>query len=254
MPAVLRVSLTGGNPPATQPVHLPALFLDCLAAGDASLVACLRDARPPRPYTLSRFYRRDGCWLWRVALLCDDLLGPLRAGLERLGTLPLAEALVPLDIAGIEVRQISYEELLRQAAEERRLRLHFLSPTSFRTGLVSYPLPDPLVVFQSWWMHWNAFAPVKLERVLLDVAAVHMAIARHELRTQVVDLSVGQAVGFVGSVTLLAVQAHRLGNKVLRRLNALADYATFCGTGQRTAQGMGQTRRCGRSVPDEKMR
>ena len=243
MPVALCIPILVSEPPAVAPVHLPDLFLDCLAAGDTLLATCLRDAPPPRPYTLSRFYRQDGRWIWRVTLLRDDLLEPLQAGLERLGALPLAETSVPLDLARIEMQQVRYEEILDRAAGEKRLCLRFLSPTSFRTGLASYPLPDPLVVFQSWWRRWNSFAPLKLERVLLDVAAVHLAIARHELHTQVMDLGVGQVVGFIGSVTLLVMQAHRLGNDVLRRLNALADYAAYCGTGQRTAQGMGQTRR-----------
>lgn len=248
MPAELRIPLLVSEPPAVAPVHLPGLFLDCLAAGDVPLAARLRDASPPRPYTLSRFYCRDDRWVWRVTLLRDDLVKPLQAGLERLGALPLTKTPVPLDIARIEVRQVRYEELLKRATDERCVRLHFFSPTSFHTGLVSYPLPDPLVLFQSWWRRWNTFAPLKLERVLLDVAAVHLAIARHELHTRVVDLGVGHVVGFVGSVTLMVVQARRLGNKVLRRLNALADYAAFCGTGQRTAQGMGQTRRYTKAV------
>jgi CRISPR-associated endoribonuclease Cas6 len=245
MPAALRIPLLVSEPPAVALVHLPDLFLDCLAAGDASLAACLRDTPPPRPYTLSRFYRRDGCWVWRVTLLRDDLLDPLQAGLERMGALPLAETQVPLDVAQIKVWRVSYEELLERAADERHIRLRFISPTSFRTGLASYPLPDPLVLFQSWWRRWNTFAPLKLERVLLDVAAVHLAVARHDLHTQVVDLGVGQVVGFIGSVTLRVIQAHKLGDVVLRRINALADYAAFCGAGQRTAQGMGQTRRYG---------
>lgn len=242
MPAALQIPFRLDEPSEIAPVHLPELLLDCLAAGDASLAARLRNAPPPRPYTISRFYRRNGCWVWRVTFLRDDLLDPLQSGLEQLEALPLTETLVPLDVTQIKVWQVSYDELLEQATDERRIRLRFISPTSFRTGLASYPLPDPLVIFQSWWRRWNTFAPRKLERVLLDVAAVHLAVARHDLHTQVVDLGVGQSVGFVGSVTLRVIQAHKLGGAVLRHLNALADYAAFCGTGQRTAQGMGQTR------------
>jgi hypothetical protein len=39
------------------------------------------------------------------------------------------------------------------------------------------------------------------------------------------------------------VAAGKIGDEWVRRLNLLADYAAFCGTGHKTAHGMGQTQR-----------
>lgn len=243
MPVVAYVPLLFDDSPKCSAVHLPALFLDCLVAGDPALADKLRDAPPPRPYTLSDFYRRDGTWTWRVALLCDDLLEPWLNGLQSLGTLPTSDGSVPVNVDDVTTEQVEYRTILDQAVADHHIRLHFISPTSFSTGILTYPLPDPLVLFQSWSGRWNAFSPFKLARVLLDVAAVHVAISYCVIRTRVMDLGVGREVGFMGRVNLRVVQAHRLGNEVLCHLAALAEYARFCGTGQRTAQGMGQTRR-----------
>lgn len=241
MPVILWVPLAVATAPAIDPVHLPGVFFRCLVAGNAELAAQVRASPPPRPYTLSQFYRQDGRWTWRVVLLQDDLLQPWLTGLRSLGALPAPESDIPLDLANIAIRHVSYEDILTQASPEHRLHLQFLSPTSFSTGFVTYPLPDPLVIFQSWFGRWNVFSPVKLARVLLDVAAVHVAISYCAIYTCVMKLGVGQEIGFTGRVTLRIVQVHKLGDEVLTHLAALARYADFCGTGQRTAQGMGQT-------------
>ena len=50
-------------------------------------------------------------------------------------------------------------------------------------------------------------------------------------------------VGFLGQVTFIITKARRLNQAQVWQLNALADYAEFCGTGRKTTHGMGQTRR-----------
>lgn len=242
MPAILNIPLATEELPKIQPVHLPALFLRCIAEHTHDLAQELRDEPPPRPYTLSKFYRRDGVGYWRVGLLRDDLRNPFLASLMKRNTLPLETGETPIKIEEIQQYHVPYEEIIN-GAQASGYRLHFLSPTGFQTQLVTYPLPDPMGMIQSWWNRWNYFAAVKLDRVLLDVAAVHLAVARCKIRTRIVNLGVGKQVGFVGSVTLKLVKAHKLGKDILQQFNALVDYAEFCGTGQRTAQSMGQTRR-----------
>jgi CRISPR-associated endoribonuclease Cas6 len=79
---------------------------------------------------------------------------------------------------------------------------------------------------------------------LLDVVAAHVGVGRYELRTEMVDLGEERkVVGFVGMVQYNVLRAGMIGEEWVRRLNVLADYAAFCGTGHKTAQGMGQTRR-----------
>jgi CRISPR-associated endoribonuclease Cas6 len=242
MPTILKIPLASEELPRIQPVHLPALFLRCIAEHAPDLAQKLRDEPPPRPYTLSKFYRRDGVGYWRVGLLRDDVRDPFLTSLRKTSALPLKTGEVLVKIDEIRQHHVPYEELLNDT-QASGYRLHFLSPTGFRTQLVTYPLPDPMGMIQSWWNRWNHFSAMKLDRVLLDAAAVHLAVARCKIRTRIIHLGVSKQIGFVGSVTLKLVKAHKLGKDVLQQFDALADYAEFCGTGQRTAQGMGQTRR-----------
>jgi CRISPR-associated endoribonuclease Cas6 len=79
---------------------------------------------------------------------------------------------------------------------------------------------------------------------LLDVVGAHVAVGRYDLRTELVDLGTNwKIVGFVGAVKFNVLKAHKIGTDWLERLNILADYAAFCGTGHKTAQGLGQTKR-----------
>jgi CRISPR-associated endoribonuclease Cas6 len=109
-----------------------------------------------------------------------------------------------------------------------------------------YPLPDPLLVYQSWLGRWNEFAPPeqRINVALLDIVTAHVAVGRYDLRTEMADLGRNRLmVGFVGRVQYTVVRAHQIGDEWLRKLNLLADYAEFCGAGHKTAQGMGQTQR-----------
>jgi CRISPR-associated endoribonuclease Cas6 len=125
----------------------------------------------------------------------------------------------------------------------------FVSPTTFRAGRLDAPLPEPGAVFRSWLSRWNDFAPPhrRMPTELLDVVHEHVAVAAIDhLRTARHDLGRSSPVGFVGRVTFVITRARRLNQADVWRLNALADYAEFCGTGRKTTQGMGQTRRLDR--------
>ena len=117
---------------------------------------------------------------------------------------------------------------------------------NFRYTPMHYPLPDPSLVYQSWLNRWNEFAPeeARINVALLDIVAAHVAVGRYDLRTEMVDLGRNRKViGFVGRVQYNVIRAAKIGSEWLHRLNLLADYASFCGTGHKTAQGMGQTQR-----------
>jgi CRISPR/Cas system endoribonuclease Cas6 (RAMP superfamily) len=71
-----------------------------------------------------------------------------------------------------------------------------------------------------------------------------VAVDSHRIRSAKHHLGRGRSfVGFVGQVTFAITQARKLDQAIVWQLNALADYAEFCGTGRKTTQGMGQTRR-----------
>ena len=73
---------------------------------------------------------------------------------------------------------------------------------------------------------------------MLEYAQESVRVASAELRPASMQLGKFYEKGVVGTVTW---EAEPQPPALLRLINALADYAYYCGTGGRTAQGMGQT-------------
>jgi len=224
---------------------LHALFYQWLAVGDYSLSTKVHDSEGPRPFTTSPLHRVNGQPTIRFTLLDDELWPALSQGLSKTPTIEVLNRPLTLPADGPRIAHSSYTEL-SDGRTDRRIQLRFLSPTSFRSHGMHYPLPDPVLVYQSWLTHWNTFAPeeLRINVALLDIVAAHVAVGRYDLRTRLVDLGTNwKVVGFIGGVQFNVLRARKIGDEWLRRLNLLADYAAFCGTGHKTAHGMGQTRR-----------
>ncbi len=225
---------------------LHALFYQWLALGDYSLSTQVHDQDGPRPFTVSPLYRINGQPTLHFTLLDDALWPALSQGISLTPTVEVIGRPLTLPADGPQVQHRSYADLVAEAGTDTRVQLRFLSPTSFRSREMHVPLPDPSLVFQSWLNRWNEFAPgeLRINVALLDIVAAHVAVGRYDLRTEMVDLGRNRKViGFVGGVQYNVIRAGKIGNEWLRKLNLLADYASFCGTGHKTAQGMGQTRR-----------
>ncbi len=134
----------------------------------------------------------------------------------------------------------SAEEIWERATTEREATLRFVSPTAFKQKEMNLVFPIPKNVFYSYRDKWNKFAPVPIDDGFVPWVEENVAVEAHDLATRMVWFSDFQKQGFVGQVRYVA-RKHDPAR--LRQLNALADFAFFCGTGQKTTQGMGQTRR-----------
>ncbi len=225
---------------------LHALFYQWLALGDYTLSVQTHEDDGPRPFTVGPLLRYNGQPLLRFTVLDDALWPALERGIALTPAVTVLNRPLTLPAAGPQVQQHSYVELAAQAGTETRFTFRFLSPTSFRSREMHFPLPDPRLVFQSWLLRWNEFArpELQLNVALLDIVEAHLAIGRYDLRTDMVDWGGNKKiVGYVGTIQYNILRAHQLGTEWLRSLNLLADYAPYCGTGHKTAQGMGQTQR-----------
>ena len=64
---------------------------------------------------------------------------------------------------------LSYTELIERASQKnRKITLHFLTPTSFRRGDVDFPLPDPRLVFRSYRKRFEEFYCNHIRKILLS--------------------------------------------------------------------------------------
>jgi CRISPR-associated endoribonuclease Cas6 len=135
----------------------------------------------------------------------------------------------------------SHEQLHERAGTVDRFDLAFCSPTTFRQGNKNLLFPLPASVFGSYWQRWRCFSGVELSADLIDFVAENVAVEQHRLQTEMVPYGPRhQLHGFTGRCTYRVLERDPLK---LKELNALADYALYCGTGQKTTQGLGQTRR-----------
>jgi CRISPR-associated endoribonuclease Cas6 len=152
---------------------------------------------------------------------------------------------------------LAQEHLLGTREPDRKLTLHFASPTTFRrsegeTSLTdgegcayqvaghNVALPLPGLVFDSYLQRWNTFAPVTVHPDVKRYAQECVAISRYRLQTVLVEFGAARHVGFVGRCQFMALVHDPYW---LRLLNLLAAFAFYAGTGHQTTRGLGQTRR-----------
>jgi len=252
-----------------QGTALQGMFLNLIRAVDPALSAKLHDDSAFRPYTLSPLGvvepdgRFDGFRLPKQeslaagtpcffrATLLDDALFPTfaRYFLERaepsfrLGAteFTVTDVQVSPDAPTPFSRFTSYAELMREASQrQRRIVLRFLTPTAFRIGDADMLLPIPRLVFQSYKKRFEEFAQAEFAPdfdALIERFVSVAALSR--LQTETIRAKRVPFSGFTGQVTFELLTA--APPEFVWQINLLADFAFFCGTGRKTAVGMGQT-------------
>jgi CRISPR-associated endoribonuclease Cas6 len=248
MPTSLIFTLPLASRAQTLPENcVPALhatFFQWLERGDAEMARRAHDERDPKPYTVSPLIVNDAQTAhFRITLLDDALLPALQTGIAQMPTVRIAWATLELADAP-RLTQKSYAQIANAANETPTITLRFDSPTSFRSHDMHYPLPDPVMVFASYLARWNAFAPEQLQiaDAWLEWLQASVAVTRFDLQSRVIQFKDFVQIGFVGTVQY-SVMKSQIDRGGIAPLNALATFAEFCGTGHKTTQGMGQTRR-----------
>jgi len=138
-------------------------------------------------------------------------------------------------------RHQGYQELFAEAQPARKISLQFLSPTAFRSGGKRNVLfPEARLVFGSYLNRWQYYSPVKINEAIVK-ALSDIVVTRYKLNTHILHFNGYQEIGFEGNCTFELPSD--LDEVAVKTVNALADFAFYCGTGAKTSMGMGQTRR-----------
>lgn len=240
-----------------------ALFLNLVSQANPRLAEVLHQDTPTKPFTVSALQGKFGrtgrhlvtltgnmYWL-RITTLSEPVFVALNKTLLSYfashaplsfgdGSFRVADVrLEPTDSnpwGGIS----SFSEIYEKAAGDTTIALLFHSPTTFKQRGKNLPFPLPGVVFNSYLQKWNAFSSLPLDKSLLSWTEDNLAVEAHHVRTRMTPFEGFGLIGFTGACRYRAV------NKDVDRLkavNALADFAFYCGTGAKTTMGMGQTRR-----------
>lgn len=190
-----------------------------------------------------------------VTLLPDHPYLLTISGLQKTASVAIAELTLPEELPFLgasfhvtlkDQEIIHYEDLYhrlvaREPTPERRFTLTFLTPTAFSQGRTYVPLPLPTLMFRSWLERWNHFSPVYLGGDdLIAYLGDAIALTRHRLQTQSVQVHQGRVTGFTGDITLQVLS--RADPLLANVANLLVSYAQFAGTGIKTRLGMGVTK------------
>ena len=130
----------------------------------------------------------------------------------------------------------TYVELHDRAPTPAELSLRFASPVMFLHKGDVPRIPEPRLVFGSYLRRWNTLSALPLELNEFSIEAQIELVDSHLVRSE--NILFGRAFpAFVGIVT------YRIdGEEPLRKeVATLASFANYCGTGAKTAIGMGRT-------------
>ena len=248
--------------------HLHALFLTLVSSVDKKLGDYLHDAAADKAFTLSPLQTKKSpfkkhhflqwehrqsipahslCW-WRITLLDDTLFGKLTNLWLNLNPskpwhLGPADLLIANILGTAQLDQpwanaCTYSQLYEQASETNRLiAFSFATPTTFRQGKFDSVIPTRDCVFNSLLSRWNKYSPIAIPALSLDALFSTFV----NIRTEKLTNYESNFVGMVGEVS------YRILGDVeplaIKQVNALADFAVYCGVGRKTPMGMGMTRR-----------
>lgn len=263
----LVLTLTPSKP-ATTPAYLGrasyALFMRLIAAHDPELARQLHDNDSLKPFTCSaliggerlnrenrRYVPGETAWLRYTGLTPE-----ISEHLMRLADAPPAKVELDGQIFRVEqatvdpavhqwAGQTSYESLsapylLADHRPDYRPKLHFASPTTFRSQDKSQPIPMPDWVFGSLVDRWNAFSPVQIAPELRRFAAECVVLSHYRLRTRAVPFKDNVVqMGCVGRAGYVIVNRDRYWASLV---NLLVAYSFYSGVGYQTTIGLGQTR------------
>jgi len=248
--------------PATLGNALHALFIDIVARKDWGMAHDLHAARAEKPFAVSPlhgdFVSNNGClWLsdqkeyWvRFSTVESQLSSLLLEVKDSLDEVEIFHETFRVIRATADASQhpwagqTTFEHMYNSVVaspqpRSHKIRMSFLSPTTFRCGRKNIPLPIPRLVFLHLSQKWNAFSRVDLGSNIADIVDERMSLARHSIRTTVLNFGNHKQVGFVGDCEFLI---HGMDDIPARIFHLLAEFAFYAGVGHKTTMGMGEAR------------
>jgi len=246
--------------------HLHALFLNLISSVDENLADRVHQDHAKKSFSLSPLqvqkarsqtklqwqHRKNieagtPCW-WRIGLLDDTLFGhltPLWLQINptkpwHLGSanLHVTSILGTPQLAQPWANACPYTQLYDRASDRaRKFSLEFATPTAFRQSRRDTALPTPQLVFQSLLRRWNQYSELPFENLPLDA----IFPSHFDIQTRCVADSRSKFIGCIGTVSYQLFEDATPTQ--IKQLNALADFALYCGVGRKTPMGMGMVRR-----------
>ncbi|MUL35339.1 CRISPR-associated endoribonuclease Cas6 [Gloeocapsopsis dulcis] len=244
--------------------HLHALFLTLVSSVDKTLGDRLHASIADKAFTLSPLQANKSkhnlqwehqqpipagtpCW-WRISLLDDTLFSKLTQLWLNLNPkhpwhLGSADLYITSILGTPQSTQpwanaTTYAQLYEQASDsEREVAFRFYTPTCFRQGEFDAALPTRECVFNSLLNRWQKYSGIEFEPNLTPV----IFPSYFNISTTMVADSRSKFIGCIGEITYRILG--EFDPIIIKQINALADFALYCGAGRKTTMGMGMLRR-----------
>lgn len=242
-----------------------AVFLDLLKAVNAQLAEELHQGRALKPFTVSgivnpraRFETTPeicagGVYEFRITAyradvaecVLNDVLPHLSPTL-RFGSVYFETNTPIIDSATHPWAGTTTADALVNAwyhavrTVPREIKLQFASPTTYRHIHRNMLVPLPVGLFPGYLDAWNRNAAPRFDPNLTARVAGDVVISRYRLETRNFANGEYHERGWLGECEYAILSEEPA---LARLLQLLADFTLYCGTGYKTTQGMGQTRK-----------
>jgi CRISPR-associated endoribonuclease Cas6 len=238
-------------------IGLHAWFLDQVRQINPTLSAYLHDGESEKPFNISALegqllptgkqlqLQANHIYRWQINAISQPVVQFLNQWLiQPPTTLKLRDASLQVKQISIVHPPTTYTQLLQSSiGNHRNINLSFISPTSFRRKGHHFPLPVPVNLFHSYLRRWNDFSGMSIEQdAFLNWIDENVIIHQHRLESvKVAAGKRGSVTGFTGAISLGLSKSALANIEFTQLFYALVQLAPYCGTGHKTAFGLGQT-------------
>jgi CRISPR-associated endoribonuclease Cas6 len=135
-----------------------------------------------------------------------------------------------------------YKDLKQNTSQSKEINFRFFSPTTFKTGDITLPLPIPRLIFSGILKKWNRYASdLSISEDILHIIENSVAISKHDIQTRALDFEKYALSGFTGECTLKITG--KISRSDIEIINLLSDFAFYSCAGIKSTMGMGQIKR-----------
>lgn len=202
-------------------------------------------AQPFNPYSQYCLLGADGQTLgWRISTLTLEAFQHIALPLQQMDGFDLRAAGMSLGVESLSITSTSQKDLtdLIYGAQERRIKVEFVTPTAFKRAGSYVFMPDVRSIFQNLLMRYYQVyeGSNEVEEETLGYLEQHIRIVSYRLQSHYFGHVAGKAKipGFLGTVTF-ALDGPQ---QVCGLANMLVRFGEFAGVGIKTSMGMGGMR------------
>lgn len=196
-----------------------------------------------RPYS-QYLAVKGGRPYWRIATLTEEAFDNILAPVMKMRSAYLRQhsceiGFGPFQICKKESSQDLAKKYFETLGKIHHVEMRFCTSTSFKTNGAYAMFPEPRLLFCNLIAKWNVFSTSSVleEDHLVQHIADGLSITEYNLHTHPYSVEGRRIIAFRGMLKLGLFKS----DMNARLASLLCDFASYCGTGIKTALGMGGT-------------